>query len=153
MCSPGRPVVEAVVDSLIPPGETGRIPIVAVAGDDAATVAREIAESLRPDGLCVGLATREGINLDGRTLSRTRADDAGGCRALLLHPAVDVAVCELSPASIRNEGLPFDRCDIVVLTGWSRPGQSETAHRELVSPLLPGEGPGVRARALHLIQS
>ena len=116
-CSPERPVVEAVVDSLIPPGETGRIPIVAVVGGHAAAVAGEIADLMESSGLRVGLATREGIRVDGRTLSRQPADDTGGCRALLLHPAVDAAVCELSLASIREDGLAFDRCDLVVLAG------------------------------------
>jgi cyanophycin synthetase len=116
-CSPERPVVEAVVDSLIPPGETGCIPIVAVVGGHAAAVAGEIANVMQSSGLRLGLATREGIRVDGRTLSRQPADNVGGCRALLLNPDVDAAVCELSLASLREEGLAFDRCDLVVLAG------------------------------------
>ena len=116
-CSPGRPVVEAVVDSLIPPPKTGCIPIVAVVGGHAAAVAGKIADLMQSSGLRVGLATREGIRVDGRTLSRQPADNVGGCRALLLNPAVDATVCELSLASLREEGLAFDRCDLLVLVG------------------------------------
>ena len=47
-----RPVGEAIVDTLFPPGETGRIPIVAVTGvNGKTTTTRLIAHIARGDRL------------------------------------------------------------------------------------------------------
>jgi len=125
ICEPARPVTEAIIDSLIPPGETGRIPIIAVAGgSDSARLAQAIAARLQRSRKTVGLAMRDGIRIGSTVLSRQPADDFEGCRTLLLHPRVDIAVCELSLTSLREQGLPFDECQLAVIGG----GQPETAH-------------------------
>jgi cyanophycin synthetase len=139
ICAPARPVAEAIVDSLIPTGASGRIPIIAVAGGkDSASLARTIAARLQRGRKTVGLATQEGIQVGGAILTRKPADDFDGCRALLLHPRVDIAVCELSRENLRQEGLPFDQCQIAVIgEAWTNAGQAAT----------PGDG----AKCLQLL--
>jgi len=125
-CEPSRPVAEAIVDSLIPGGETGRIPIVAVLGDAQATaVARQVARLLDATGQTVGLAAADGIRVGDADHMRPLANNASGCRTLLLHPRVELAVCEISLKSLREEGLAFDKCQVAILTSW--PTVPETA--------------------------
>ena len=115
-CEPSRPVAEAIVDSLVPEGETGRIPIVAVVGDSlAAAVARQTARLLDATGQTVGLAAADGIRVGDAEFARPSANNANACRTLLLHPRVELAVCELSLAGIREVGLAFDKCQVAVL--------------------------------------
>jgi cyanophycin synthetase len=111
-----RPVGEAIVDTLFPHGETGRVPIVAVTGTNGKTiVTRLIAHVLKGAFRRVGLACTDGIYLNGR---RTESGDCSGpqsARALLLNPRTDVAVMEVARGGILREGLGFDRCQVGVV--------------------------------------
>ncbi len=127
---PPHSVTEAIVESLMPADESGRIPIVAVLGGTwrRQSVARQIARLLDATGQTVGLAAANGIRVGDTDHKRPLANNAGGCRTLLLHPRVELAVCELSPTSIREEGLAFDKCQIAVLTSWpTTPQMSDAA--------------------------
>jgi cyanophycin synthetase len=122
-CQPERPVAEALVGSLFGPGDNGRIPLIAVAGDDrACSVCRAIAGLAHDGSRVVGLSCREGITIGGRRLTSSPAANANGCHTLLAHPRPELAVCELSVDAIRNEGLPFDQCSAAVLAGGNSHG-------------------------------
>jgi cyanophycin synthetase len=112
-----RPAGEAVVDLLYPPPRTGRIPIVAITGTNGkTTVARWIAHALGASGRVVGVATTEGVEVDGR---RVLAGDCSGpqsARAVLADPGVEVAVLETARGGIVRAGLAMDRCDVAVVT-------------------------------------
>jgi cyanophycin synthetase len=112
-----RPVGEAIVDSLFPIGETGRIPVVAVTGvNGKTTTTRLIAHVLNRAGRYVGMTCTDGIYLAGR---RTETRDCSGpqsARWVLLNPRVEVAVLETARGGILREGLGFDRCDVAVVT-------------------------------------
>jgi cyanophycin synthetase len=112
-----RPVGRAIVDHLFPQDETGRIPIVGVSGSrEAATIARLVAWMLHLGGRPAGLACRQGIFLGDR-----RAEPVDGTRwdaghRLLINRTIEVAVFEHSAASILNDGLPYDRAHVGVVT-------------------------------------
>ena len=113
-----RDVGADILESLFPPGETGRIPIVAITGvNGKTTTTRIIAHLLRSAGnRYVGMACTDGIYLNGR---RTETRDCSGpqsARALFLNPRVEVAVLETARGGILREGLGFDRCDVGVVT-------------------------------------
>ncbi len=112
-----RPVGEHIVDSLFAPGETGRIPIVAVTGTNGkTTTTRLLAHLFRSAGHFVGMTCTDGIFLDGR---RTATNDCSGpqsARQVLLHPQVNLAVLETARGGILREGLGFDSCDCAVVT-------------------------------------
>jgi cyanophycin synthetase len=117
-CRPQRPVAEAIVGSLFANGEAGRIPLVAVTGDAlAGSVARAIAGLVDNGSQVIGLAERTGITIGTRRLTSAPGANLAGCRTLLAHPRVELAICEISPASLRREGLAFDECLVAVLTG------------------------------------
>ena len=64
-----RPVGEAIVDSLFPKGESGRIPIVAVTGvNGKTTVTRLVARMLERSGKVVGMTCTDGIHVKGRRI-------------------------------------------------------------------------------------
>jgi len=112
-----RPVGEAIVDMLFPPGENGRIPIVAVTGvNGKTTTTRFIAHILRGTGRTVGMTCTDGIYINDR---RIDSDDCSGpksARNVLMNPSVDAAVLETARGGILREGLAFDFCDVAVVT-------------------------------------
>lgn len=111
-----RPVGRAIVDHLIPDGETGRIPIVGITGSrDTTRIARLVAWLLRLSGRHVGLAGAEGLYFDRRCVEAAPADWAAGQR-LLTNRLVEAAVFECDAAAILREGLPYDRCAVAVVT-------------------------------------
>ena len=112
-----RAVGEAVVDQLFPHGDNGRIPVVAVTGNNGkTTTVRLISHLLRSTGKRVGMTSTDGIYIADQ---RIDADDCSGpksARNVLLHPDVDAAVLETARGGILREGLGFDLCDIAVVT-------------------------------------
>ncbi len=112
-----RPVGRSIVEHLFREGETGRIPIVGIAGSQGtATTARLVAWLLHLGGGHVGLACRDGVFLD-----RKRIDHSDGTRfepahRLLTNRNVTSAVFENGPESILRDGLPYDRCQVGVVT-------------------------------------
>jgi cyanophycin synthetase len=112
-----RPVGEAILASVYPDGQDGRIPIVAVTGvNGKTTTTRFIAHILRGRGLKVGMTCTDGIYIDGR---RTDSGDCSGPQSagyVLMNPTVEAAVFETARGGILRAGLGFDRCDVAVVT-------------------------------------
>jgi cyanophycin synthetase len=112
-----RPVGEAIVGSLFPEGEQGRIPIVAVTGTNGkTTTTRFIAHMLKRTGLKVGMTSTDGIYIADR---RIDGDDCSGpqsARDVLANPLVEAAVFETARGGILRAGLGYDRCDVAVVT-------------------------------------
>jgi cyanophycin synthetase len=118
LCDTYRPVCEAIIESLFPAGETGRIPLaILTGGGDNRTTGRWLARLLQETSQRVGRASSEGLFLDDRRLKPGDQAHLAGSRALLLCPEVEAAVCERSLVSIRREGLGFDFCDVAVVSG------------------------------------
>jgi cyanophycin synthetase len=113
-----RPVGEAIVDLLFPPGQDGRIPVAAVTGGVGTTaITGLLARLLRRQGAHVGLTNGEGRFLDGRHLGDGDGAIPDAACAVFLNPRVDVAVLEVQPDEILGQGLGFDRCRVGVVAG------------------------------------
>jgi cyanophycin synthetase len=112
-----RPVGKAIVDNLFDEDETGRVPIIGVAGSDGVTqVSRLIAWFLHLSGRHVGLTCADGLFLGSRRVEQgNRANFAAGQR-LLMNREVNAVVMENGPVSILNDGLAYDRCTVGVVT-------------------------------------
>ncbi|MHA2502702.1 MAG: Mur ligase family protein, partial [Candidatus Kariarchaeaceae archaeon] len=111
-----RNVAKPVVDMLFPEGD-GRIPLIAVTGTNGkTTVSRWIAHILKFSGRKVGMATTDGIYIDG--VLEYRGDTTGpwSAKVVLRDPTVDFAVLETARGGILREGLGWDLCDVGVLT-------------------------------------
>ena len=112
-----RPVGKAIADHLFDEDETGRVPIIGVAGSQGTNnIARLTAWLLHLSGRHVGLACRDGLFLRNRRVeSRASANWESGQR-LLMNRDVDAVVLENGAASILNDGLAYDRCAVGVVT-------------------------------------
>jgi cyanophycin synthetase len=113
----GRPVGEAIISSMFKPGETGRIPIVAVTGTNGkTTTVRLISHLLTANGMCVGMTNTDGVYVGGQCIDTGDCSGPKSAKSVLLHPDVDAAVLETARGGILREGLAFDRCDVAVVT-------------------------------------
>jgi cyanophycin synthetase len=110
----GRPrdVTGRIVEMLFPPGSPSRIPIGVVTGlGDTKGVARMLADVLATEGTTVGLASPDGVFIDGKRADGGGMEGSLATRMLLLDPAVELAVIELPPSEALRYGLGYDWAD------------------------------------------
>ena len=112
-----RPVGEAIAQHLIPANETGRIPVVGIMGDgDTTRSAKLIAWLLHLKGLYTGLACADGLYMNQRCLQKTNAMDFDQAERLLVNRSVQAAVFESDARRLLTQGLPYDRCQVGIVT-------------------------------------
>lgn len=112
-----RPVGQAIVASLFPEGQSGRIPIVGISGTQGKTlVARIVAKLLQFSGKHTGLACSAGLYLDQRLIDKRDCANWAAAQKVLLNRAVQAAVIENGATAILSEGLGYDRCQVGVVT-------------------------------------
>ena len=116
-----RPVGQAIIDHLFAPEESGRIPIVGVAGSGAskrggATISRLVAWLLHLNGHHVGLACRDGLFLGTRNVEKKDSARWDAAHRLLMNRVVNAAVIENDAESILRDGLVYDRALVGVVT-------------------------------------
>ena len=133
-----RPVGKAIADHLFHEDESGRVPIVGVAGSMGTTqISRLVAWLLHLSGKHVGLACREGLFLGSRRIEGgDRANFEAGQR-LLMNREVNAVVLENGAASILNDGLAYDRCSVGVVTdlrGAEAPVSAALAEHDIHEP-------------------
>jgi cyanophycin synthetase len=113
----GRPVGEAIIESMFAAGDDARIPVVAVTGTNGkTTTTRCIAHLLQQRGLRVGMTCTDGIYVEGRRIDTGDCSGPKSARAVLADPRVDAAVLETARGGMLREGLGFDWCDVAVVT-------------------------------------
>ncbi len=116
-----RPVGEAIINALFAPGETGRVPTVAVTGNNGkTTTVRLISHLLTQRGLHVGMTGTDGVWIGGRRIDTGDCSGPRSARSVLAHPDVEAAVFETARGGMLREGLAFDRCDVAVVTNIGR---------------------------------
>ena len=130
-----RNVGEAVINTMFAPGETGRIPIVAVTGvNGKTTTTRFIAHLLGEMGWRVGMTSTDGVSVGDRVLDTGDCSGPKSARAVLAYHGTDAAVLEIARGGVLREGLPFDCCDVAVVTNIG-----EGDHLGLAEIHTPGE--------------
>lgn len=124
-----RPVGRAIVDHLFAEKDgvqdDGRIPIVGITGTNGKTVvAKLVAQLLQLSGKHTGLGCSDGLYLDRRQVEAGgRGDRAAwdACHRILMNRAVEAAVFESDSGMILSQGLPYDRCQVGVVTNFGQP--------------------------------
>jgi len=112
-----QPVGPAIIDHLFAADETGRIPIVGIAGSRGGRqVGRLVAWLLHLNGRHVGLACRDGLFLGTRRVERRDCAHWDAGHRLLMNRVVDAAVIENDAAAILRDGLAYDRALVGVVT-------------------------------------
>jgi len=123
-----RPVGQAIVEHLFPSTETeahpGRIPIVGVAGSrSTATIARAVAWLIHLSGRHTALACADGLFAGHRRIERANLRTGrafwDASHRLLMNREARAAVFENPPALILDDGLPYDRCHVGVVTDFA----------------------------------
>ena len=113
----GRDVGEAVIATMFPNGEDGRVPVIAVTGTNGkTTTVRLTSHLLRTHGLRVGMTNTDGVYVNGRQTDSGDCSGPQSARNVLAHPDVDAAVLETARGGMLREGLAFDRCHVAVVT-------------------------------------
>ena len=124
-----RPVGKAIAEHLFPSQEegktvaqTGRIPVVGVAGtQDTTTIARLVAWLVHLGGRYTGLACQAGMFMNQRRVGARDSAHWAGAHSLLMSQMVQAAVIENGARAILQDGLAYDRCRVGVVTdldGW-----------------------------------
>jgi cyanophycin synthetase len=112
-----RDVTRPVIDHLFPPGVPSRVPIISVTGANGATVTTKmISNILTVAGHHVGVATSEGVDINGVRMVRGDMSGPDSPRMLLRNPAIDAIVLETGHKGILCSGLGYDRADVAVIT-------------------------------------
>jgi len=108
-----RDVAGPVIEMLFPPGSPTRIPIHSVTGTNGkTTTARMVAHIYKLAGSTVGLATTDGVYIDGQLSVEGDMTGPIAARMVLRDPAVDVAVLETARGGLLRAGMGYRRCDV-----------------------------------------
>jgi cyanophycin synthetase len=112
-----RPVGAAIIAHLFAPEESGRIPIVGVAGSNGTSlISRLIACILSVSGKHTGVACAQGLFLDQKHVVKTDCAKWDAGQRLLLNRSVQAAVFETNARMILTDGLAYDKCTVGVVT-------------------------------------
>ena len=112
-----RPVGTAIIAHLFAPEESGRIPLIGVAGTHGTSlIARLIACIIGITGKHTGVACSQGLYLDQRQVVNANSANWDIGQRLLLNRSVQAAVFETNARMILTDGLAYDKCAISVVT-------------------------------------
>jgi cyanophycin synthetase len=112
-----RPVGEAVVDMLFPPGCESRIPVITITGTNGkTTTARLCAHIAKMSGKTVGLTTSDGIYIRNQLVQKGDTTGPNSAQVVLRDPAVDFAVLETARGGILRAGVGYDWSDAAIIT-------------------------------------
>jgi cyanophycin synthetase len=108
-----RDVAGKVMDMLFPPGTPARIPIAVITGTNGkTTTARMVAHIFKLAGKTVGLASTDGVYVDGHLTVKGDMTGPMSARMVLRDPRVEVAVLEAARGGILRRGLGFRKCSV-----------------------------------------
>lgn len=117
-----RPVGEAIVEHLFPGDEDGRIPVVGITGTRETTaLALLVGSLLQRNGPSTGVSCGGRLYLQMHPVDASVPSDWEAGQRLLMNRCVEAAVIETSPRCILDEGLPYDRCLVGVVTDVPEP--------------------------------
>ena len=108
-----RDVAGPVIDMLFPRGMKFRIPIAAITGTNGkTTTTRMVGHILKLSGYKVGMATTDGVYIDG--VRSVRGDMTGpwSSQIVLRDPSIDAAVLESARGGIVRSGLGWRNCNV-----------------------------------------
>ncbi|MEK6216470.1 MAG: Mur ligase family protein, partial [Boseongicola sp.] len=107
-----RDVAGAVMEMLFPTGTPSRVPIVSITGTNGkTTVSRMVAHVYKLSGNTVGLATTDGVYIDGNLTVKGDLTGPQAAQMILRDPTIDAAVLETARGGLLRRGMGYERCD------------------------------------------
>ncbi len=108
-----RDVAGPVIDMLFPLGTPYRIPIAAITGTNGkTTTTRMVGHILKLAGRTVGMATTDGVYIDGVLTVRGDMTGPWSSQLVLRDPTIDTAVLESARGGILRSGLGWRKCSV-----------------------------------------
>ncbi len=108
-----RDVAGPVIAGLFPPGAPSCVAMAAIAGARGKTItARMVGHILKLAGHTVGMATSDGVYIDGKLTVRGDMTGPKASELVLRDPTVDAAVLETAQSGIAHSGLGWRRCTV-----------------------------------------
>ena len=127
-----RDVAGALLNLSFPPGVSGRIPVVAVAGDKGTgSTARILDMLLRGAGQSVALAMRSRAFIRGISADLSDKQQKKAPLVLLRDPEVETLVSTLSPRQTSQQGMLLDSIKLTIIMDRVKPGNANSFHRGL----------------------
>jgi cyanophycin synthetase len=111
-----RNVAAKIVDMLYPVSDACLIPIIALSDFEGSTTCTLLlSHLLKQQGDKPGCSCREGIFVQGHLTAEGDRTTFEDMEEVLFDPTIDVAVLQCIDPEISDSGLPFDKCDFVVI--------------------------------------
>jgi cyanophycin synthetase len=108
-----RDVAGPVMEMLFPTGSPSRIPIAAITGTNGkTTTSRMLAHIFKLAGHTVGLATTDGVYIDGNLTVKGDMTGPLAAQMILRDPSVDAAVLETARGGLLRRGMGYENCDV-----------------------------------------
>ena len=108
-----RDAAGPVIDMLFPPGSPTRIPIAAITGTNGkTTTTRMTAHIFKMAGHHVGVATSDGVYVDGHLTVEGDMTGPVAARMILRDPTVDAAVLETARGGLLKRGMGYRQADV-----------------------------------------
>lgn len=108
-----RDVAGAVMEMLFPAGTPSRVPIASITGTNGkTTVSRMVAHIHKLSGNTVGLATTDGVYIDGNLTVKGDLTGPRAAQMILRDPTVDAAILETARGGLLRSGMGYERCDV-----------------------------------------
>ena len=108
-----RDVAGPVIDMLFPPGSQARIPIGAITGTNGkTTTSRMVGHILKLAGHRVGLASTDGVYIDGDLTVKGDMTGPVAAQMILRDPSIDAAVLETARGGLVRRGMGYRTCDV-----------------------------------------
>lgn len=108
-----RDVAGAVMNMLFPENSPARIPMISITGTNGkTTTARMISHICKMSGHTVGLATTDGVYINGNLTVKGDLTGPMSAQMVLRDPTVDVAVLETARGGMVRSGMGYRHCDI-----------------------------------------
>jgi cyanophycin synthetase len=102
-----------VIDMLFPRGTRYQIPIAAITGTNGkTTTTRMVGHILKLSGYKVGMATTDGVYIDGVRTVRGDMTGPWSSQLVLRDPTIDAAVLESARGGIVRSGLGWRKCNV-----------------------------------------
>jgi len=121
IANPELDVAGAVIETVYPRGDDGRIPTAMITGTKGKTTTTLMLSSiLSAAGHTVGSATTEGVTIGGEEVLAGDHAESHGASIVLRDPTVTAAVLETARGGLLKSGMYLDWCDVAALLNVGR---------------------------------